>query len=97
MIAGLTAQGIVRCIRAFISLIIRYAFAEHYLRLPVHVITMTTNETEYEDGLRMFETSFNRTRDVDTPMTMEVIQTTKEKFWEYGWRSKIMYVLPSLR
>ena len=73
------------------------AIAEHYLRMPVHVITMTTNETEYENGLRMFEISFNRTRNVDTPMDMEVIQTTKEKFWELGWRSKLLYVLKSLR
>ena len=75
----------------------RSSFAEHYLRLPVHVITMTTNDTEYENGLRMFEISFNRTRNIDTPMDMEVIQTTKDKFWELGWRSKLLYVLKSLR
>ena len=65
--------------------------------MPIHVITMTTNETEYKDGLRMFEISFNRTRNIDTPMDMEVIQTTKEKFWDLGWKSKLLYVLKSLR
>jgi hypothetical protein len=58
---------------------------------------MTTNDTEYENGLRMFEISFNRTRNVDTLMDMEVIKTTKEKFWELRWRSKLLYVLKSLR
>ncbi len=65
--------------------------------MPVHVITMTTDEAEYVEGLKMFEISFNRTRNIDTPMDMEVIQTTKEKFWELGWKSKLLYVLKSLR
>lgn len=65
--------------------------------MPVHVITIATNDTQYENGLRMFELSFNRTRDIDTPMNMEVIRTTREKFWELRWKSKFLYVLKSLR
>lgn len=65
--------------------------------MPVRVITITTNDTQYESGLRMFEISFNRTNNIDTPMELEVIRTTKEKFWELRWKSKLLYALKSLR
>ncbi len=58
---------------------------------------MLTNDTEYEEGLRFFEVSFNRTRNVDTPMELEVIRTTSEQFQQLGWRAKILYALKSLR
>ncbi len=65
--------------------------------MPVHVITPTTNETVYEKGLRIFELSFNRTKNIDTPMHMEIIRTTREKFRVLMWRSKLLYALKSLR
>ena len=80
------------------ELLISFIFiAERYLRMPVKVITMTTNETQYIDGLRYFTESFNRTNDVDTPMELEIIQTTVETYETLGWRAKILYVLKVLR
>ena len=65
--------------------------------MPVRVITITTNDTQSRNGLRMFEISFSMTKDIDTPMDMEVIRTTKGKFWELRSKSKLLYVLKSLR
>ena len=65
--------------------------------MPVKVITMTTNDTQYIDGLRYFSESFNRTNGVDTPMELEIIKTTVETYETLGWRAKILYVLKVLR
>ena len=58
---------------------------------------MLSNDTEYEDGMRYFESSFNRTKNVDTPMELEVIRVTSEQFQQLGWRAKVLYALRSLR
>ena len=58
---------------------------------------MLSNDAEYEDGLRFFEVSFNRTRNIDTPMELEVIRVSSEQFFQLGWRAKIVYALKSLR
>ena len=70
---------------------------DHYLEKPVKVLTMLTNDAEYEDGLKYFKDSFSQTRNIDTPMELEVIRVSSEKFFELGWRAKIVYALKSLR
>ena len=71
--------------------------AERYLKLPLKVITMTTEDPEFASGLQYFVESFNRTNGVDTPMDLTVIQTTSKTYSQLGWRAKLFPVLKTLR
>ena len=65
--------------------------------MPVKVITMVSEQTQYVEGLQYFEESFRRARGVDTPMELAVIKTSAEQHAVIGWRAKILYALKTLR
>ncbi len=70
---------------------------DRYLEKPIKVLTMLSNDAEHEEGMRYFQYSFNRTRNVDTPMELEVIRVHSEDFFRLGLKAKIVYALKSLR
>ncbi len=71
--------------------------ADWGLRLPVKVLTVTTNNSFVSEGFKYFTESFEKANEKQTPMELAINEIGHHDFWELRWRSKILNILPALR